>query len=350
MHAELAFDQDRYNHIGDVLVPDLSTRQQYLGSWSDYISVPQDIVFGDYSGSGLLPSAEYLWVTGHDQNGYSLDQMVDTLATVLQPGNYRASVNAQGVVMDNFNGDYTTISSQPFQIGREQTVWFMDQWLSVLFHDVSHSNTYETLLEPFTLSLVGAGINTTAGLSADNPLFPISYNNGNWEFNIGDQSIEWIAGRGASRGAFFDPEVATGYTYEAGNDVAFSGVTISSIFGDGIYSLWLWDDTTSSYVDSYQNLNAGEWFDFLAAFGGDGLMKFQVRGISTEYLVDPNNPEAFVTGLTFLGSGDQFTMTAMTTYVAPLTPSVPVPPALWLFISGLLGLTGVASRKAACSI
>ena len=47
----------------------------------------------------------------------------------------------------------------------------------------------------------------------------------------------------------------------------------------------------------------------------------------------------------FPGHGANFDMTSMT--VTAITTTVPVPAAVWLFGSGLLGLVGVARRKAA---
>jgi hypothetical protein len=364
--ADIKLYQDTYHNIYTSIVPILSDREQNLGFWASDLAPPQEIPFVNNHDGGILahPTA-WLTVKGYDQNGVPLSSSSDEVAVPagvaqdlsLIGGRYELRLNNLPLNNIYIDGSYHYLggSSSDIDVDYLHTLYFKDDWLFYAENAMRRFNydsfevgplgCSEFCLNEFTLSLVAAGINTTAGLSGDNPLFPISNNNGIWDFNIGGQTIEWVGG-GTLRGGFFDPEVATGYTYEAGNDIAFAGVMISSVYGDGNYSLWLWDELTSDYIDSGESLLAGDWFNFLTSYGEDGVAKFQVRGISTEYLVDPDNPFAFVTALTFLGDGEQFSMTPMTTLVSPSTTSpVPVPPALGLLVSGLLAVAGMAYRN-----
>jgi len=59
------------------------------------------------------------------------------------------------------------------------------------------------------------------------------------------------------------------------------------------------------------------------AFDGDGVDRFRILGIGVDALLDPADPEAFVTGLKFVATDTvDLTQTPITTFVAsaPATP------------------------------
>jgi hypothetical protein len=134
-----------------------------------------------------------------------------------------------------------------------------------------------------------------------------------------------------------DPEVATGYIYQTGaGNPNFASVSLPNIGNSNPYSLYVWNG--SSFVFD-TTLAANTVFDFAAG----GVSEFEVLGIDTTLGLDPNNPTAFITDLTFEGAGN-FTGT-----MTPITTSIPEP-STWAMI-GLgfagLALAGYRGRKSA---
>lgn len=138
---------------------------------------------------------------------------------------------------------------------------------------------------------------------------------GRFKFDVGVQQGQSIA---------IDPELAVGYDYAIGaGDPLFHSVKLPSV-GDGQYEIWGWNGSSYSLQTA---LSAGtEYF-----FDGIGLARFRVTGIETSAGLNPADPTAFVTTLTFSGSG-RFTGT-----MTPLTVTVvPEPASAGLLLAGLL--------------
>ena len=94
-----------------------------------------------------------------------------------------------------------------------------------------------------------------------------------------------------------------------------------------MYELWLW-----SGADWVQDdiLSAGvEYF-----FAPGGIDRFRILGIETDAMLNPDDPTAFVTALTFTGDG------AFTGTMTPLSVLVeaPAPGGLLLLLIGAVGL------------
>jgi PEP-CTERM motif-containing protein len=133
---------------------------------------------------------------------------------------------------------------------------------------------------------------------------------------------------------FIDPAVAIGYKYAIGaGNPNFASVTLPPV-GDNIFTLFylLGGDPI------LQQIIANAPFFFPSG----GVSAFDVTGIETSAMLDPNNVTAFITGLTFVADGDfTGTMIPLVTDVA-LGP-VPEPTTLFLFGTTAAGL-GLAAR------
>ena len=129
---------------------------------------------------------------------------------------------------------------------------------------------------------------------------------------------------------YIDPTIAIGYIYAIGaGNPYFASVTLPVL-----------PDQTNPYEIEWDGgldkafVNGGQLF----SFGGTGVATFDVTGIDVANGLDPTNATAFVTALTFDGSGTfTGTMTPIT------TSSVPEPSTWALILFGFAGL-GLAGR------
>lgn len=132
---------------------------------------------------------------------------------------------------------------------------------------------------------------------------------------------------------FFDPDYAIGYDYSVtGSD--FASLLLPNV-GDGVYDLHLWDGSVYAFE---QQLGAGEEF----FFGGSGVNRFRIVGIEETAQLNPDDPLAFVTGLSFTSAGTvDVTMTPLTEI------AIPEPASITLLAIALLGLS-MYTRRIRC--
>ena len=106
---------------------------------------------------------------------------------------------------------------------------------------------------------------------------------------------------------FIDPVVAIGYEYAIGaGDPNFASVKLPNGIGNSLYDLYLFNGYKYFFK---ARLNGGVPYNF----GRRGVDRFLILGIEKEAGLDPNNPTAFITGLTFTRSGEfSGTMTPIT--------------------------------------
>lgn len=135
---------------------------------------------------------------------------------------------------------------------------------------------------------------------------------------VNETNDAWFFWFGATDGTmtFIDPEVAIGYDYYHGDpyelehdegdpyvpysqDQNFQSVLLPHLdIGDDLYELYLFDVSSDSWVFA-GILTAGVEYDF----GPGGVDRFRILGIEEEAGLDPNDPSAFVTGLTLVTPG-----------------------------------------------
>jgi hypothetical protein len=178
-------------------------------------------------------------------------------------------------------------------------------------------------------TLPGNGGGTPAPLSGRTPADPIAPRPqapGETGFHLPLESC--MSGCTGQDWRYFDPPVAVGFRYEM-DPHSPHGVAKIKLpkLGDDAYDLFLFDVTLARWTDTLIDIAGDAEFDliaalegrgaadaeFLARYGLDpeemellGLYSFEILGIEPSVNLDPNRPDAFVTGLLFTGavSGD----------------------------------------------
>jgi len=187
-----------------------------------------------------------------------------------------------------------------------------------------------------SISSVGSFlIRDTAGSTSDNPLLPTSTSTDGYQF-----TIEVVDGQEI----FIDPIVSIGYDYIVNSGPNVQTVTLPlGIDENDSYDLWLFNGT--EFVDSGTDILAGVTYDF----GIGGVDQFRIMGIETSVELDPTDSNAFVTGLTFAGSGQvDISQNPVTFDTDAITNAnnVPEPTTLFLLGLGFIGLIGMRKKSA----
>ena len=161
------------------------------------------------------------------------------------------------------------------------------------------------------------GIDSLPG-TLSNPILPTEINPGDFGFDIVTTNDI----------RFYDPVIATGYDYVASN-IPFASVLIPDVLpgGDSQFQSLVGSDTFA--------LGAGDAFDF-TAINPNGVLEFGIRGIDPAEQLDPDDPTAFITGLSSVqgGAASRFRMTATTTSISNVVPE-PSSAMAWSLLIGM---------------
>ena len=179
------------------------------------------------------------------------------------------------------------------------------------------------------------------GTTPTNPLLPTPNPNNPDGFTfpgvpVGDNGL------GIINPIFFDPIVSVGYDYAVTGGPLFASVLIPNALPQGDSNFILELPGFGNY-----SLVAGTTFNLLGV-NPLGFSDFRISDIDPAEMLDPTNPTAFVTGLTFTAPG---TVTVTQNPIIQNTGSVSVPEPSNLLGLGLLGfgafLTGKLNKKQA---
>lgn len=172
---------------------------------------------------------------------------------------------------------------------------------------------------------------TVLGASADAPLVALGPTAPDGGF-----TFDFTATGGAP--VYIDPEIAVGYDYQVGAGSPLITTAVFPTIGSSHYNIYALGDLSTLL---FGDVAGGQTIDFRTLPGyANGISGFSLRGVDVSAGLDPNNDQAFVTGLTFAGDG-QVSITQ-----TPFTQNVGVPePSAWaLMLTGFAGL-GAALRR-----
>jgi len=104
---------------------------------------------------------------------------------------------------------------------------------------------------------------------------------------------------------WYDPIYAVGYDYEVISGPKFASIVVPPGYGDDKFDLYLWDGVDYELVGSDLDALTQYWFTDdggITTIPGDyeGITMFSIRGLELDAKLDPDDPNAFVTGMTFV--------------------------------------------------
>ena len=104
---------------------------------------------------------------------------------------------------------------------------------------------------------------------------------------------------------WYDPIYAVGYDYEVISGPKFASIVVPPGYGDDKFDLYVWDGMEYVLVGSDLDALTQYWFTDdggITTTPGDynGITMFSIRGLELDAKLDPDDPNAFVTGMTFV--------------------------------------------------
>jgi probable HAF family extracellular repeat protein len=204
--------------------------------------------------------------------------------------------------------------------GLDLTGWFLNEANAISADGltvVGSGTNPNGLTEAWIASLDGEPV-SQPGTTPTNPLLPTPNPSNPNGFTFPNVPVG-NNGFGTTNPIFFDPIVSVGYDYSVTGGPLFASVLIPNALPQG-------DSEFTLELPGFGNysLLAGTTFNLLGV-NPLGFSDFRISDIDPAEMLDPTNPTAFVTGLTFTAPG------TVTVTQNPITVSVPEP-------SNLLGL------------
>lgn len=240
-----------------------------------------------------------------------LTQITNELFVVTQPCD---GIGSCATLFEGFGIEV----EDPFEQGEEEPFYIID------YQEVSSgSGTGQILSGPIGDAL---GAVETAARLPDN-----TNDDGGFEFEVD------LPGTGIrpDQVFFIDPDIAVGYTY------GIEGALFSSVQAPSFELVGDDDGYLLTFGGMSVDLAPGELFTFTTP-----IAEFMITGISEDLMLDPDNPLAFVTGVSVDDTSNPITITQtpMTVFVDDGPAPVPLPAGMWLLLAGLGGLFGIKRR------
>lgn len=274
-------------------------------TWSQANAWAANLTYGGYSDWRLPTACFNCWPNNSDE----MNNLYKELGGI-SAGSISVHHNSQYGLFQNIqSGYYWTNQELPDDNSYAETYTFS---LGLGLGWGKDDHNYAWAVRP--------GDSAARGFTPQNPILPTVSSTSGWQFDLAiPNGLLYI-----------DPQVAVGYDYLLDSGPNFTSVLLPGV-GDNQFSLYLWNGTEWAFDST---LNAG----IAHAFGGAGVDRFRITGIETSAGLDPNSLTAFVTGLTFAGTGHA------SLHMSPLVQVVPEPETYAMLLAGL-GLLGWRMRK-----
>lgn len=270
------------------------------------------------SGTSLEPTFAWAPPSGATVNGYRVNIFDKSLITNSSGGqvasiNVPPSITSHTVTAADF-----TVPGYAWQKNKNYSIE-----ISLIQTKDGTGNLSNSNLQAIARSYADFTPNEGGGPPVN---LPVVLENGAYQFNMAIT---------AGQTYYIDPEVAVGYDYAIGEgNPNFATLDLPDNIGDGLYDIFGFD------AGGNLLLLADDWDGRqVFSFATGGVSRFRVTGIETSAGLDPANTTAFITGVSFTGSG-QFTGTQ-----TPLTVNVTVPEPSALALAGLALAGLVATRR-----
>ncbi|MBV1876613.1 MAG: choice-of-anchor L domain-containing protein [Pseudomonadales bacterium] len=305
----LAFDFTVDDGIGAISLDFMFGSEEFSEFVDDYPEIAG--IFIDGVNYAVLPDGSPLTFTGQTVDaGNFFNNDIHDLAPVAEP----LAVEYDGI-------------TRPLTL-----TGLLDQSLAVHSIKIAISDTRDQQFDSGLFVANLQGLPGIPGIDPTDPILPDTPEPGDDGFtftiDVGDSGV----GIDPLFPIFIDPDVAVGYIYEVVGST-FGSVTLPTLaIGDNLYDIFGWDGT--DFILLATNWLAGDAF----LFGGAGVSKFKIEGIEIDAGLDPNDPLAFITGVSFT-SGGMLTVTQ-----TPIVEAVNVPEPAQLALL-LIGLFGIARGK-----
>ena len=276
------------------------------------------------------PNANSVVVTWHDVGYYSQhnDRLNDFQLTLLNradtgAGNFDIEFRynqlqwTTGDASGGSGGMGGTPAQAGYDAGNHQNFFVLPgSFSSDILNLVNTSNVSQDTPGVWTMAIRGGA--TSDGSTPDAPLLPTI---------VDDDGFHFTFSATLGQTVYIDPEVATGYEYRVLSGPNILSAIFPVIAGDAdgydIFSL------TGTMLGS---VLPGGTFNF----GAGGVNGFRLGGIDIGANLDPANTQAFVTGLTFAGTGTvNITQDPITVTVGG---TVPEPSSALLLLLGALAI------------
>ena len=275
------------------------------------------------SGTSAVPVFTWAPPPGALVNAYRINIYDRSLVTATSSGQVSSRTVAPSQTSYTVDGADFTVPGYAFQLGRNYSI------------EIGLIRTKDGGSTDFGNSDIAAISRVYADFRASDsggPVvnLPVTRVDGSFQFNFAVTPGQTY---------FIDPVVAVGYDYRIGaGNPSFASVVLPAGIGDGRYDIF------GLGAGGGATLLADDWAGgSVFSFAGAGVDAFRVTGIEASAALDPADVTAFVTGLTFSGSGlFTGTQTPITLDVA----AVPEPETYALMLLGL-GCVGWRLRRRA---